>query len=550
MKKIILDLNSISVEFKAQQLVTFKYFKEFIKDYYNFANNTERPNFEEFKNYNENTLISFLTKIACKDEEELTKIQNLDSLHKDSLLNLVDSIYDYYRKVERYLIFVNNENKKLKRREFIQLFRKFSTSIADCYRDIYETILGNEQTVYRELPSGGNAGVLLTKSHVNLPSSLEFLKDIPLMEMVLTQPPFIIKTKQNKRVGFFFEKDLKITKDEFDYKNSYGVLISIYDTKALVYFDLAYMGFIVALGNLFKVESYDPKKDKNIDFVVLFGTNSDFEKCYYYQEDNKLIGILPKKANIDYFGYAKKMILTLFNITMIKRGLLPIHGAGIQIRHKDKVKNFVILGDSGAGKSETIEAIKSLYNNMYQIETIFDDMGTFHIIDNKVYATGTEIGAFVRLDDLDQGYSLRSVDRAVFLNIDEVNSRVVIPIEDYSMARTPHVVDAFLVADNYSDSEEGIEFYNNIEKAENDFIAGKRVAMGTTSENGLVSTFFANPFGPVQLEKEVRSFLPDYFKTLFNDKVPVGKIYTRLSLDRKDGPKIGASKLIELFEKL
>ena len=39
--------------------------------------------------------------------------------------------------------------------------------------------------------------------------------------------------------------------------------------------------------------------------------------------------------------------------------------------------------------------------------TIFDDMGTFKIEHNKVMAYGTEIGAFVRLDDMTSGYAYR-----------------------------------------------------------------------------------------------------------------------------------------------
>ena len=54
------------------------------------------------------------------------------------------------------------------------------------------------------------------------------------------------------------------------------------------------------------------------------------------------------------------------------------------------------MGDSGAGKSETIEALKSLGNEKIKnIEIVFDDMGTFHVEDGTVYAKGTEIGAFV-----------------------------------------------------------------------------------------------------------------------------------------------------------
>lgn len=40
------------------------------------------------------------------------------------------------------------------------------------------------------------------------------------------------------------------------------------------------------------------------------------------------------------------------------------------------------------------------------MNVIFDDMGTFKNIDGKIYAYGTEIGAFVRLDDLAQGMLL------------------------------------------------------------------------------------------------------------------------------------------------
>ena len=47
------------------------------------------------------------------------------------------------------------------------------------------------------------------------------------------------------------------------------------------------------------------------------------------------------------------MLLTLHNLIMIKRGYLPIHGAMVNIEMKNgKQANVVIMGDSGAGKSE------------------------------------------------------------------------------------------------------------------------------------------------------------------------------------------------------
>ena len=61
----------------------------------------------------------------------------------------------------------------------------------------------------------------------------------------------------------------------------------------------------------------------------------------------------------DYFGYLKKMLLTLHNVYMINNGMLPIHGAMVKITlDNNKTKNVCIIGDSGAGKSETLEALR------------------------------------------------------------------------------------------------------------------------------------------------------------------------------------------------
>ena len=550
MGKIILDLKNIKTTFTASELINHPLFLEFIEDYFKEAYKDDRPNSSFFLAYQSKSTIELFKMLINKDHDTLEKIRSLDTPKLDEFLNFLDSIYDFWRKKSRYLVCIKEDGQEISHRQFVHSFSLLSTSIVAAYRDIYETVLGSEQTVYRVLPSGANAGVLLAKEHVEMPKALSFLDEIPLMESVVTQPPFIIKTKQNTRKGFFFLKDDEVTKENFDVNNAYGVLIDVYDTKGLVYFHKDYLGFLVALGNLFQVESYDPKKHQHVDFTILFGTDGDNDKCYYYKKDDMYVGVCPKKAKVDYFGYAKKMVLTLFNLIMIERKLLPIHGAGIRIRSGNKARNFVLLGDSGAGKSETLEAIKSIYANDYQIETIFDDMGTFHLVDGKVFTTGTEIGAFVRLDDLEQAYSLRSVDRAVYFNIDEANSRVVIPIEDFNMTYTLHHVDAFLLANNFTDSKEGIKFFSDYKEAMDEFIAGKRVAMNTTNEKGLVSTFFANPFGPLQKEDEVREFLPDYFKALFDHMIPVGTIYTRLSLDRKEGPKTGASALIDLFKKM
>ena len=177
-------------------------------------------------------------------------------------------------------------------------------------------------------------------------------------------------------------------------------------------------------------------------------------------------------------------------------------------------------------------------------------MGTFvlnEITSPKAY--GTEIGAFVRLDDLDTGYAYKEIDRSIFMNPDKINSRIIIPIASYNDIMKGYPIDMFLYANNYEEGEE-IEFFNSAEEAIPVFKAGKRMAKGTTSEKGLVDSYFANPFGPVQNIAKTDILIEKFFEDMFNKGVKVGQIRTQLGIkgNEKDGPKRAAQKLFDLIK--
>ena len=504
------------------------------------------------ENAPEKGLSSFYKRLL-KDDFSSVRTEYLPlSRDKTFVLDSIDGLYDVWRKKERYGI-LSREKKPCTSAEFIDASERFAQLVLKTFRKAYENVLGGEQNVYRQLPSGLNAGFIVSKQKMeSLPKDLSFLADTETIDSLLIRPPFICSSKDNTRKGTFFYQDLRLRKDRYDAKDYLCAAIRIKDKVGYVFVHKEYFSFLVALGNLFQIVSFDEIAGEKADFIVVFGADVDAKRTYYYQDEGVYVGLCPLNGDIAYFGYLKKIILTLYNLEMIEEKKLPIHGAGMEITLKNgKTYNLVLLGDSGAGKSETMEALKRIGSGeIVSIKTIFDDMGTFSYRDGQVVCSGTETGAFVRLDDLSQGYSLQSVDRAVYINIDRTNSRVVIPIETYEFSRSVHKVDIFLLADNFTKEESGVKRYTDQKKAEAEFIKGERVAKGTTSEKGKVSTFFANPFGPVQKEEETRPLIGKYFSTLFAEGVYVGRLYTKLALDPVNGPEIGAQGVLALLSAL
>ena len=135
------------------------------------------------------------------------------------------------------------------------------------------------------------------------------------------------------------------------------------------------------------------------------------------------------------------------------------------------------------------------------------------------------------------------------MNPDKINARTVIPVTTYKEITTGRPVDMFLYANNYEDGKE-IEFFDNIEEAKSVFVRGARKAKGTTTETGLVESYFANPFGPVQLKEQTDILIDKYFDTLFKKNIKVGQLRTRLAVQGQEhiGPRKAAEKLLTLIK--
>lgn len=477
---------------------------------------------------------------------------------------LIDDFYSYWIKLERYTILTQNSvNEGIIKLGFVSANSRFTNLIMELYRKTKDSVTSKEPLVYRQLKSGNNASIVLNTYSWKC-KTYEIVEGVKFMDTISLETPFISYPKNNTRSGIFEEVfENPLLNCELESENWFCYPAKVGELLAFIYFHRDFMANGIALSNLFEMAHRDEYIDTKPDIVYLYGVEdvtinkkNEYKTVFYDDKENDiLVGVVTYNQKVDYFGYLKKMTLTLHNISMIKKGYLPIHGAMTSITLKDgREANIVIVGDSGAGKSESLEAFRSLAEeHISDMNIIFDDMGVLKIAHDGVYGYGTEIGAFVRLDDLDQGYAFKEIDRSIFMNPDKTNARLVMPVSSYRDIIMGNKVDLFLYANNYDEADDcTIKLFGSseIEKVINIFKEGKRLAKGTTSEKGLVSSYFANPFGPVQKKEETDVLLDKYFSKMFEFGVKVGEVKTCLGISgmEKHGPKNAALDLFKMIK--
>lgn len=505
-----------------------------------------------------NTFIDLFKLLIILDKKEIVKLnKSYKELlkNKDTLVELVEGLYTYWRGLERYAIIQTSKKiSGIQNVNFIEANNNFSNLVLKTYRKIEENIIGYQHSVYRQLSAGVNAGIILSDTTTSFPQSFDMLNGVSLVKSIILNPPFVIYPKRNKRSGLFEEVfENPIDKLDINKSHYFCYPAKVGSSLAFVYFHRDFMNHGLSLCNLFELAKPEEYAHKSPDLVYVFGEKTPNRKpetvFYHDKETNMYVGFASSTDDIDYFGYMKKMILTLHNVRMLDQNALPIHGAMVNVTLKNgKKANIAIMGDSGAGKSESLEAFRKLSSKyLKEIKIIFDDMGSFHVENGKVYGYGTEIGAFVRLDDLEPGYAFKEMDRAIFMNPNKINARLLYPVSTYSEISKGYKVDIFLYANNYEDGTEPLRLISSIEEATEIFSKGLRKAKGTTTEIGLVESYFANPFGVIQRREQSKMLIDKTFKALFKNKVEVGEIYTKLALEgyEQKGPEKAAKKLFE-----
>jgi hypothetical protein len=424
-------------------------------------------------------------------------------------------------------------------------------SVFHIYNSLKEHILQREISLETDYSAGFLAGFTTRKMAIPYPEDYQNLSQIPFVSAADLNLPYSTTTKRNKRIGVY-QSSLSNPIPSLSLDPSSWLVLPLKCGHSLVYFYFSYKYANTVLGTLNLFEKADISEcNRKPDILIVFGGDKGSSTGTYYEDkaNQMMVGYVSDTDEADYFGYVKKLILTLYNLKMIEEGVLPIHGSMVKITLKGgKAVNLIIMGDSGAGKSESIEAFRMLAKEYLEsITIIFDDMGSLFLENGKVMASGTEIGAFVRLDDLDVGYAFSHLNDALMYNLGQNNARLVYACTPYEEVVKRYPIDMFLYADNYEDDAQNLKFFTNYK----DFVTvaekGERKAKGTTGEIGLVSSYFANPFGPVQKKEETHKLVLKYFANLEKNGTTLGVIYTKLALSghEQSGPQEAAKSLLE-----
>ncbi len=514
------------------------------------------------------TLI-FLTKLPADLVPKVQEDSDQFFRDKDLLHDFIEQFYNYWRQLHRLVICDSFDDRLDERpyRTFNETVETLMHTVRTTYREVQEKVTGNHPRIYRQVSAGAEVGAIALPKNINYPTPLyQKLNNISVIRQVLIYPPMIFNSPMNKRKGMFeqvYRNPLESVdlnpKDWVCYPAKVGPLL------IMVYFSIHFFELGFSLCNLLEMAEEEDLRRKP-DAVYLFGVqnapilNPGGSETIFYDdiENDMLIGMVPGKDEFGYFGYLKKMVLTLHNIKMMRNGCLPFHGALVRISvHHKRPTTFLIMGDTGAGKSETLEALRNIgKKELKDLIIIADDMGSLNFApDGTLIGYGTEMGAFVRLDDLQSGYALGQIDRTIIMNPDEVNARVVIPVTDYKEVIKGYPVDFILYANNYEEVDDAhppIQRFNTPEEALAVFREGKVMSKGTTTNTGLVSSYFANIFGPAQYEALHEGLAQDYFKRFFANGLFVGQLRTRLGIPGKErlGPEEAARELLCIINEL
>ncbi|MBQ6654204.1 MAG: hypothetical protein IJM79_01615 [Erysipelotrichaceae bacterium] len=480
--------------------------------------------------------------------------QEMSELDCMKALYIVEDCYRSWRSRSRFTVISGNRADALAE-NFGEYDEKYSSLIRQLYRSCLEKLSGRAEKVIRETSGGTSGSCLLTKYRIRLPRGYASLRNIPFVARLLLKTPLMMDfdgAEDNIRPISLTANPLASFK--LDSRDYYCLPLKVADLLCLTYFHKDYLAQAVCLANLFELAGENDCLEKKADLICLFGLPSDSQQIGYYHDVKNGIHLAAVYRNYrdESFVSIRNAILTLHDLAQLDRGRLPVRGSMMDIFFRDDSrKSLLLLGETGAGKSETLEALRSLSDEVRsdktvkRLEVVFDGVGSLKIADGQVVANGSETGGFERIGNLSQSV-VRDVEKGIFINMQKPDAMVILPFSGYETVRADHRVDMVLYANNYENTA-GVERFADYEDCRSCLIEGKRVIRDDEGREMLVSGSPMKFCLTRQQSESYLSIMDEIFGRLLENGVFTGQLYTNLATDHPGNLRESARCLWELL---
>ena len=343
--------------------------------------------------------------------------------------------------------------------------------------------------------------------YLNLPGDYVALSHVPLTIAADILTGIDYSTPSNKRAEPFYELDHNpLNSDAFEPDDWVSVPLQVGSSLIVTYLHKSRGSIEMEPGllNLFPFARIgDIQAGRRPDGIFIFGDPNAAPKDlgYWWDAANRvLVGMVPNRDELKYFGYCKKPILTLHNVLAIRNGEIPLHcGCTRYLVHFDDSEPYIA-----------------------EMSVKADDMGRVVLIRGtdglaRPIFYGTETGAFACLDGFSEQAKMQMLGREVGYNKETgSNARQIVPVTDDTEVFRGDVLDMLLYMNNFALIEQGactIDTDMSVEQAIEHFRLGERVAAGSTSTHrgAKESSYWANPF-PLLKDNDGTVLHPDLYE--------------------------------------
>ncbi|MDM8546728.1 hypothetical protein [Candidatus Venteria ishoeyi] len=386
--------------------------------------------------------------------------------------------------------------------------------------------MGVRRTQSMTVPPNVTAGEI-SGHYLNLPADYVSLAYVPLTIAADIQTGVNYNTPSNKRALPFYELAHNPFKSsEFDPEQWVSVALQVGASLIVAYLHKS-RGCIemeAGLLNLFPFGNIEElQQGRRPDGVFIFGDPNarDEDLGYYWDDENQLlVGTVPNRDPLKYFGYAKKPILTLHNVLAIRNGEIPLHCG---------CTRYVMRFGEKSGAPYIADMLVKA-DDMGRVVLETDEKDTVRPI-----FYGTETGAFACLDGFSEQAKLLMQGREVGYNqATGSNARQIVPVAEAKEVQDGDVLDILLYMNNFTLIEEDgctISIDMSVDEAIDSFRLGERVAAGSTQTHrgSKESSYWANPF-PLLQDGDGKVLHPDlYEKFQENETLFIAEMKNRVN---------------------